>query len=1351
MARRPKEMGDREDNHVRWDELTPEEMLKSIDECGAASRQAGWIIDTASEDGLCSRGAVFSCFQDKRTAEEYKAMPMVELLLRMRLSQGEAREIAEYRAIKKMEEAYERLRKDLVHYIKLAKDLGVMSFQRSVVERFMKENELVGDYVGSFFSWISSLLPTDFVELFYEDGRMCRHFDKVFAKKYGSYRVVDHAFCENMDPRRLARIDLHALDRLVQYSGVREYFCRHVMFMEEGARLHLIAKHLKREDFEYYLNILAEESQEPEKYRASLQDYLKNGVVRERSSRYSIFMRMYNRMRGADDDDMSLGARRIAIESLRRLFRGYDVKELLESDIGAIFVSRTIGYVVKYIDEIEECGRIVSALLEENKSKKINNALWNALSQKKDALIRYIGEFRMYEDENLAVILLHEMRDSLDVSLHDLIGYGYGKYKKETIEYALSCFSASDMVDVLLKQDEDERGFLLECLYGKALAGEFDLRIFDVEDVVWTDVIFNEIFKTLDDGIYEKLWRSRPELVFDYCFRHADLRRRYFERVEKRRCTVEDGVCIHKILRHEMDAMERRVGDESYAMAVYGDAEGGNEIYAISVCVDPVLSGSVVEFVYLLTLIRPDEARYYLCEYFEEFFREIGSLRDEAGGDVGSVLGLCDMGLVRSIPLSQMVEGVFSVHLRDKHLVYTVMDALLEKMRTCSQTLKLAILRNMSSGVVTSHHIVQFINILVPLLHDSNARICAESKRLLCSVSIASPELICLRSQLVQAVLNKMYAKPFFAAVRTQLFNHYVCFNGLNLLVQVLSMYIKDFREDVFPILGNLESFVRSGDLERVFPVIFDCLSLFVIENTFYIDECCGVASSMMKYSRDVTFGRLLSSLNVALRVNKFLIRCLGVCSEERMEEVINRIVKKRDGELQVEPMFLAYAPELPVFERYIPVFRPVLKDLFLSSSTANQEIAFRAFETMDMDSFLLFCCIVGQWRARLLCIELFSKKDAAGDAILAMLFILKNDPHSAVRKKAVDVWKQRVSNANVALRTAYRAVLGCLRYKNNTDSFQNAVMGALNDMATKYDRYIEKYVEERASDANPLGLKEELGELGATGEKDVVETILVECVRLNKHLGLALSFSTENSSVYLFKLLAKKREYKKNVIEAVSREINNPAISQIFMNDSLLALDLFRATGETFLFRFMNDSDQIELLETLLVEEKENGEKTKNLVRNMHATQRLEQVLLGANPIYTSAFYSSQERLEDFGGAKALFCRAFSSLGHGDLQGLVAKRYLGLLLDVTYKNIDESGALLAVLCTSNAQRAFERIGDVVRDMEVDNLYPLCGHLLRNYLVYDRREGVLPSLRMVRQRYRDRLGMFDLILKRALG
>ncbi|AFN83258.1 GCN1-like translational activator [Encephalitozoon romaleae SJ-2008] len=1274
--------------------------------------------------------------------------------------------------IKGLEASFNRSVDQLIPRLKVCKAHKLGRFHKEVIRTFMKNNELVNEYVASFFTWIVDFFPISFVEILFEkEDSVCKYYKKVLMKLYGSSRVTEYRLSvEKHDPDTLKYITKAKIVELVKYPGVVVYLTRNLMHIHEEERLFLIKKYLKRGDLEYYLNTLADNTQDSVKYENDLYEYLNNGVIEETSTKYSVFMSVYNFIKKNDHGIVEDYA------SAQRVFSDYDVERFLKSDIGVIFLNQTIKYVAMYSRNVQRCKEIAYEALQLNIPRNVGKILWDTLSTDRNTFIECIDKFNVLEDEDLGRILLYGkgIYKGNGPSIRRAINYEGGIYRKEAIDYVAGSFSASEIMDVLVNQDNDERDFLSECIYRKALAGEFDFRVFEIEDSTWLEKTYDQIFRTLNISIYDTLLEKRPELAFDYCFRHKDLRRKYFEKIDKKNCTIEEGICIHKILKHELELMGDSGNASSYAEAVYGCNEDGNEIYMISVAVDPVITLGVVELAYLLTLIRPEDAKYYICEYFDEICSRGSSNPSEEGAsgnmDYTEVLGLNDLSLICLIPLYQMIDTILSVHLKNKYLVYTIMDSLLEAITKSTQGLRLTILRNMDSSSVTPNHIVRFINALIPLLHNSNIQICNESKRLLMEIPITTPELSCLRSQMVQSIVDKMYAKSFFEAIRRQQFNHYLCFNALNMLVQTLTMHMRELKEDVFPILNSLQFVAYPQDLKLVFPVIFESLSSFVIENAFYLDECCRVAIPMMKFGEDISFDKLLGSMGRSLRVNKFLVKCLKACDDKVSEKIINKIIRKgtshtgtsegEDGKesLYIEPFFLAYAPELHVFKKYIPVFKPLLKGLFLSSDTTKQEIASKAFESMEVVEFLMLCCIVGQWKTRFLCLELFSKKGVEDSRVMAMLFILRNDAHSAIRKRALEIWKSNVVNTNSALKGIYRTVLGFLRYRESNGSFYDAIMSSLNDLVGKYDKYIEKYLKDTMNkmysgndDTSPLGIEENSQELKKVPEKKVVEIILIECAKSGKYLDMALEFGIKNSSIDLFRQLLQSPSYREKIIEVIGNRIDDLAVGDMFVGNNQLGIDLFRMTGKTSLFKFLKSSDKMSLLESMLFNEEPNPIHIKELLKQMKPSKKLEQHLLVSDPVYTSIFYGSGEKTDDQGHQKELFIRAFNTLDYPELKPLIIPDYSSLLLDVSYKNVKEPQALVNILCSSSSLRALERLNDVASNMELgESLFILSGHLVQNYLFYEKREAVLPSLELIYKRYHGRLKAFRLIIERLL-
>ncbi|TBU15091.1 hypothetical protein CWI42_080080 [Ordospora colligata] len=1306
--------------------------------------------------------AMDSCSIKTKTNELHRVKEFRDLVNNIKDFSGDEKIAFEYKLILFFEQVFETSKSDIVKYVKIYHDAEPRYLHKQSLSMFMKKNELVNDYVASVFTCISGILPIGFVEILFENECICKYYDKVLQRIYGSMkRTRKRLAIEEHDPYAVKSISKDTISNMMKYPGLMLYFTKHMMQMSEDQRIHLIVNYLKREDFEYYLNVLADECNDV-KYKEVLDEYINNGVTAEKSAEYHVFMSLYRYIKTSKDDQLMF----------KKILRNYNAVKFIEDSIGEMFVSRTIGYIACRADEVEMCRPIIYSVLKASDSREISDIVWNVLKDKRIMFLECIERFKVPIDQSLASILMHSkgIHQSKRVSISKAMSYGEGIYRNEAVQYINDMFVLNEIVDMVLNTQEDERDVLLECIYRKSLSGEFDARVLRIEDAEWIDKTLDEMFKTMDPGMYEVLISNRPEMAFNYCFRHPELRKRYFDGVDKMKCTVEEAIFIHKILKEEFNTKNNcDTMVNSYAGFVYRDENIGNEIYMASVLANPKQIGNTLEFVYLLTLIRPDDAKYYFCEYFKEICSHANCMlmteNDSLSGGVHDVLGFDDLRMVYSIPVYRMLEYIFSTHLKDKYLVYATMDDLINAIYTGEQCFRLLILKAMNSSVVTPQHLVDFIGMVTVLIHDSNGQVCHESRRLLMEIPVASPELKCLKSQMIQSIMDRIYAKSFFDAFKTQQFNHYVCFNGLNLLVQALNTHMKEFRTDVFPILKSLRFFVHPNDLKSVIPVIFEHLSLFVIENAFYNDECCEVVSSLMRFGARISFESLLNSISQSLRVNKFLVKSLRSCSEEVIDEVISEIIrrgsnKQEECEFYIEPFFLAYAPELSVFEKYIPVFTPFLKKLFVDSDHTKQEIAFKAFETMDVTDFLLYCCIVGQWKSRLQCIELFEKKEVADSRMLAMLFILRNDIHSTLRKRAFEIWKSRISNTNLALKDIYTIILGCLKYQGCSGSFHDAIEGALIDIVVKYTKYAEKYVRDVIEHmesgcvddniANPLGTGEDLHMLNSVSESEVVEAILIECVKAQKCVDLALEFSIRKCSIGIFKLLLNNSQYRSRVIDVIGERIDDPAICQLFLGNDQLVHDLFLMTKKTFLFKFLSNFHKASLAELLFESEHENAEYIKELMRCSEPSKRMEQLLLAHKPIYTSILYGNLERAQDYGSAVDLFKRAFDALEYMDLTPLIKTQYLEYLLCVSYKNVNELQELVDVLCTVDSIKALERLNEVIGHMNVRDIFAVCGHLLRNYLSYEKREPVITCLKTLDKKYQNSLGVFGLMIDRIL-
>ncbi|EOB11593.1 GCN1-like translational activator [Nosema bombycis CQ1] len=99
------------------------------------------------------------------------------------------------------------------------------------------------------------------------------------------------------------------------------------------------------------------------------------------------------------------------------------------------------------------------------------------------------------------------------------------------------------------------------------------------------------------------------------------------------------------------------------------------------------------------------------------------------------------------------------------------------------------------------------------------------------------------------------------------------------------------------------------------------------------------------------------------------------MCDTKIQREVTSRIISSNNETINIPNNFLAYAPELTVFQEYLTHFIPILKDMYESDDYDKRKIAFNAFERIIIDDYIIQTALVGMWAIRLNSLDLFMKK----------------------------------------------------------------------------------------------------------------------------------------------------------------------------------------------------------------------------------------------------------------------------------------------------------------------------------------------------------------------------------------
>lgn len=1205
-------------------------------------------------------------------------------------------------------------------------------FTSENMRKFILDNIWASEFLGDFLRLLKDLLPTEFFLIIQREDLKYTPFFKLidnFEYKYISCLIYKNEFFEvAMKSSRFKKFMLSKGFTLFNDKDLLDF----------------IARWTKREDLEFYLLFLI-------KYRSrndvvQIYEAYKNNKVAQESK--TIHLNLFNLVQHIssiiESGEMASEYKDINLYFMNfyKTFNRLDIQSLFNDTIGMSLLSLLIQFLTRvyflfpqYQEEMTCFFQTVFRINQTRKNDLINKEMWIYLQHIPELFLSNIENFEKYEDETLASII---RGDKPSFELKDLEIYETSPLVTTVIDYIVKNYTLSEVLDVLISKYEDERDFYYEIVLKKSQNHEYDTRILQLEDSLWLDKIFDEIFVEEKDEIFDMLKSHRSEFLFDYSVRHKKMRKRYFDLIDKNSCTRENGLEIYKIINKERVGITLE-GCVNYIDAIYKDASTGNIIYkcASSFLEDlDNLDCSKIELIYLLSFIRPDDGKYFLFKYFSEIVApEVKNMKKNQNKEEEMT--------------KMMLDFIFSVYLVDKYFVFVMMGDLIDCLRNSTQTGKYLLLKNFNSLNVTRAHIAEFLDIITSLLHDTNVNICTEAKRLLNNVSFMSPEMHSLRSQLIQCLIDKIYVKPFFETLYVQTFNHYMCINSLTLLVQVLRIYIKDYKEDVLFIIRNLPQVVKPSDFSYITPSIFNIMSKFVIEYQFYTEEVVKTALVVLKYSKNVDFTLLIDNIDKSLSVGCLLVKTLKECDVEEQRRIIGKVIKKEKDDFHIPNNFLAYAPDLQVFNEYIEHIIPLLKEMYEGEDYEKRKIAFNAFERINITDYLIQTALVNGWAIRLNTLDLFLKKNEFSDRVLAVIFILRHDPHSVVRKKAYELWKMNVENPNKKLKDIHCLIFEYVRYVKNNNALRDSTTNTISEIVTKYVKYCEYYIQEhfiveelfdfsddKISDKITVNFDDNLLRLPYI---DVIEILLVECTKANKQLVLAYMFATQFISVPIYKYLLQNDSYKDKIIELIKKNIQDERLKEIFQ-DSKFAFDLYNTTGNSLLLENMNENEKYRLLQKNI----SDLDRVREIFRASISSSELEQFILEKDVDVQFLYLENISKLCDFGSLQRIFNSVFMKIEDGRLQVLICKKNTKFILEVSYKNIRNFDKLFYLILQNNTLRSLERLYEIVeyvkgdfftsnslleliKDKETssrDNSDYILGYLLYNYLFYENRSGV---------------------------
>ncbi|KAI5150944.1 hypothetical protein ENBRE01_1796 [Enteropsectra breve] len=1029
-----------------------------------------------------------------------------------------------------------------------------------------------------------------------------------------------------------------------------------------------------------------------------------------------------------------------------------------------LYLSKNIEQVIALLKNYPFLEDLLKAAIENDAA--LAGTIWKRLYTEEDVFRRLVYSYKNMCDSTAIDKDLFNIitKNYADVTIKEAEKYINFIYEDELIDYFKER-SAAEIIPginewsfvfyckvflIQLKSQSDKATLIqiLNCVlnydsYIKAAQENTKSRAF--ENVAR---LLDRIFEFKDGDIYERL---NPNLKFIYAARNEEFRALFLEE--------QPHSFYSEYHRAEINHLNGK--------STFTGLEGVDNI----------------EKAFNLVFIHRDIAKYYIVELFDGFISEID---DQIEKEVAQKMALdnekiekepADFSYKRTLFYLQnkedyrsqkkRIEFVFRQTLNNKYTLYILLDKILSILGSpANSPSKILLLSYISPALLTREDVLKFTDKIIPLLNNTNNTICILSKRALNSISVENQEINNVFAELVQALVDKKYAPSFFSIFRNILFNNYLCFNSLSILLQVFFKYISEYTNDVLDILLRIQNITKETDLLCAGSLIFNNLNKYAVQNLYKSEEVCVVSRVYAIYSKFEDYKILIENSH-KMQTATYMVKILKSKGDSVLnKQILQYVLSGKQG--SISPCFIAAACELSEFNTYISSFIDILKGLFLSQLQNEREVAVKAFKQIlnkgsDIEDvrrhvflFVVKSAIYEDHLVRLNCLELISH--------VPLLFYMKNDPHLLVRKKAYDLWKDCVINPNKELKEHNAQVLDFI-YFYHIKNFRESVLSAMNEMAVKYTASLELYyskvilngVENKSLSAEIItafGLDCEISEFRKN------EFILEMAVKNKRLYSECTEFVVNNYSEALFNLLYEREDLRAELREKLEMEV----LLKYCQTNSSLAMDMFEETNDGAFLKFLGENEKLETLKVLISRDIcagqgsaiNNGSHTteniKWLFSSIQGNREVEELLLSVNSLYS--LWYLKEYKENCGNLQQLFIRIFDQ--NKKCEELIRREYMSYIKGCSFQMVGSYEALLALLLEDEDKTAFERAVELIHRMCDDKhgadrtLSQKCtAFILRSYLMDARRESAQAAVKSLYHTYKEELGYFKTMIENS--
>lgn len=1158
-----------------------------------------------------------------------------------------------------------------------------IKFSRSIIGEFIQSHICELDRCYKFLSLIAHKLPEDLAELWLENGfDAC---DRIFSR-LNSLRISENA-----------RFDRSVFDSLVKFKSFRKAVFNSVLSDEFVISME---EYANRPDFDYFYRVRG---------------------IRRRHCLLAIPRNV------AEYEFFNAMSEKLAHSNIVKI-RNYQIRHGHTHTLNT-FISEHLAYLLKFIENENLAEDIVMETIKYNNSRAIstNDVIFDELRKRENVFRRIAGCFEDPKDRTLCDLVAR----NFNFGITSIVPYINLGYDEEIMEY----LEAQSIADTLSIVDSWNREFLARVFARRASSSISDAKLLldfaiSNDDLASVPEVLDHVLNVDSDEIFNNL----PErLKVIYLLRHRSYVSDFVDSIDPETCTLDQASQIFEVLEPSGD----------------GAFPTHNFYYGCAVCDTLEFDESnIVNSLFAYCYIRKHESKYVFVEYFNRFVDEVvrSCSKEEIIACVNQICKLDDLFYFRmcggdrirqslSHPFDfdkiSRISFVLELWLRSKHSTFILFDRLVSMLSDGSSSHRILVLGFVDPSTLCKTHILRYISVLIPLLDGSNSTVCRLSRDSLNMIKVETREIQNILPDITRSLTNREHFPVFMASLESTVFNNYLCFNSLNILVQLMLKFLDDYTKDALFILGRIASITKDKDMEQISNIVFSSIGRFVVANSFHTKDALEVSGQFCQHAKLPDFDILLRNAT-SMRICSYLVGILKIRKDPELNaQIIAHVLKDKDS--AVDPSFIAAVSELEEFTQYLDRFVPMLKTLFVDDGAEVRNIAGKAFKHIlessskdhveEINTFLLDCSINRDYPIRLLILDVLD--------YLPMVYILRNDHHSLVRKKALDIWKARVFNTNKALKEIYGSVLDLIEFASNK-TFCFSLQGTVRDMAIKYAPYLELYV--KSNDKKPL----------------INEFILVEALKAGKLQDAALEFCKSWPSVSILRLLCKTPGF----MEKAVCSLKTSDLIRACDGDGELALALYSRAKDPSYLGFLSTTQMIGLIRSHSRQPGLVSESDRDMIfvlQIVESCAQVEDLLVKIHPTY-SYHYLLIART-DYGSMRRMFERVFENCR--DIDNLVSERNIKYIRHCRVDRIQNKTCLLSLFLSHEDKSSFEKVIFLLKECIVcvfdqDLVFEIMGYLLRNYLSVNRRADCYECIMGMYEKYRERMGFFRQIVQTSI-